>query len=70
MNYLFANLLAAWLYSICAKPPINAHADLSSKKRNLNFGPRLYLHPNLMHASSKGSGELGHMQRLAVAFLV
>ena len=36
---------------------INAHADISSNVRGLDFGLSLHLHPCFMYASSKGSGE-------------
>ena len=38
-------------------PLINAHADVYSKARGLNFGLSLYLHPCFMYTSCEGSGE-------------
>ena len=40
-------------------PLINAHVDVFSKARGLNVGLSLHLHPCLVYASSKGSGESG-----------
>ena len=46
-----------WYYPIYTQtPPLNAHADVSSRARGLNFGQRLYLHPYFVYTSSKGSG--------------
>ena len=41
------------------KPHLNAHADIPSGNRNLNFGLSLHLHPNSVYASrdAKGSGQ-------------
>ena len=39
------------------KPSLNALADLSSRARSLNFGLGFHLHPYLVYASNKGSGE-------------
>ena len=47
------------------KPHLSAHAFVSSKARNLNFGLSLHLNPNFVYASSNGSGESVHMRRLA-----
>ena len=46
---------------------IKAHADISSKVRDLNFSLSLHLHPNFMYASREGSGKSVHMHRLARA---
>ena len=35
--------------------PINAHTDVSSKARRLNFGLSFCLHPCLVYATSEGS---------------
>ena len=43
------------------KPPINAHVDLSSRTRGLNFGLSLCLHPYFVYASSKDFVESAHM---------
>ena len=39
---------------------MNAHVDISSEARCLNFGQCLHLDP-YMYASSEGSGESAHM---------
>ena len=39
------------------KPPLNAHAYVSSGARGLNIGSRLHTHPYVVHASSEGSCE-------------
>ena len=49
------------------RPLINAHADVSSRARNLNLSLSLHLHPYFEYASSQGSDE--HMHRLAWAFV-
>ena len=41
------------------KPPLNAHSDVSSRARGLNFGLSLHLHPYFVYASSEDSGETG-----------
>ena len=43
---------------------INAHADISSETRGLNFGLSIYQLPYFMCASSKGSGYSAQMRRL------
>ena len=48
-------------------PLINAHADVCSKARCLDFGLNLHLYPYFMYASSKSSGESVHAQtRLSI----
>ena len=47
------------------KPDLNAHADLPSGVRGLNFGLSLHKHPFLLYASSEDSGESARMRRLA-----
>ena len=37
--------------------PLNAHADISTVARGLNFGMSLHLHIYFMHAINEGSGE-------------
>ena len=45
-------------------PPLNAHADVSSGARSLNFGVSLHLHANFVYMSSEGSGaESGLLER-------
>ena len=51
-------------------PPLNAHADVSSMPRGLNFGLNLNLHPCFMYASSKVSGMTARMCRLVGALAV
>ena len=42
---------------------INAHADISSKTRGLNFGLSIYQLPYFnLYASSKGSGDSAQMR--------
>ena len=50
------------------KPLINAHGDLFSKVRGLNFGLSFHLHHNLEHLSSRETGKSVHMCRLALIF--
>ena len=46
------------VFNTCAqKPHLNAHADITSGARDLNFDLSLHLHPYFVYASSKGSGE-------------
>ena len=52
------------------KPPLNAHADVSSWDRNLNIGQSLHLHPYFVFGSSKAFGHSTHLRRLAIAFTV
>ena len=40
---------------------INAHADIFSIARSLNFGLSLHLHPFFVYASSEGFGESAHI---------
>ena len=42
-------------------PPLNAHADLPSEVRCLNFGLSLYLHPCIVYSSSDDFGVSVHM---------
>ena len=46
-------------------PLTNAHADVSSEARGLNFGLRLYPDPYLVYARSECSSLSAHMRRLA-----
>ena len=45
------------LIAYTQKPPINAHVDISSRARGLNFGLSLHLHPYFVFAISEGCGE-------------
>ena len=47
------------------KSPLKLQADVSRGARGLNFNQSLHLHPYFKYASSKGSGECGHLRRLA-----
>ena len=47
------------------KPPLNAHADISSTARYLCFGLSIHLHPYSVYASNVGSGKSAQMHRLA-----
>ena len=47
------------------KPPLKAHADISSRAGGLAFGPDLHLQSNFVYVSSKDSGKCVHLQRLA-----
>ena len=51
---------------ICIKPPVNVHADVSSRVR----GPSLYLHPYLVYTDiyKAGSCESVHFHKLVWAF--
>ena len=61
-----------WVQSVCKSyqqttlgdKALKAHADLSSKARGLNFGPRIHLHPYDVYTSSEGSGKSAHLHRL------
>ena len=53
------------LIAFAQKPPLNAHADLHTVARGLNFGLTLHLHQNFVYASSEGSGESARLCRLA-----
>ena len=57
------------LIAYAQKPSLNAHADISSGARGLNFGLSLHLLTNFVYSSSEGSGESVHLQRLARAFV-
>ena len=46
------------------KPHLNAHAEVSSGARGLNFVLSLHLHPYFVYASGEGSDETAHMRRL------
>ena len=48
------------LIAYAQEPPLNAHAEVSSSARCLNFGLGLHLYPYFMYASSEGSGESVH----------
>ena len=39
------------------KPPLNAHAVVSSGARGLNFGLSIHPHPYFVYASNEGSGK-------------
>ena len=45
--------------------PINAHIDVSSGAKGLNFCLSHHLHPYAVYASSEGSSERAHLRRLA-----
>ena len=66
-NYYYLNQFMRFLVCIAyeQKPPFSAHAFVSSKARDLNFGLSLHLNQNFVYASSNGSGESVHMRRLA-----
>ena len=46
----------------------NAHDDLSSGARGLNFGLSLCLHPYFVYANGQGFCETVHMRRLISTF--
>ena len=46
-------------------PHLNAHADVWSGVRGLNFGLSLHLLTNFVSSSSEVSGESAHLRRLA-----
>ena len=48
------------LIAYAKKPPINAHANVSSWARALTFGLSFPLGPNIVYARSEGSGETAH----------
>ena len=48
--------------------PLNAHIDVSSRARSLNFDPGLHFHSYFVYASSETSGESAHMRRLVRVF--
>ena len=50
-------------------PQLNAHAEVFSGARGLNFGLSLHLHPYFVYASSEGSGESAQARRLAWVFV-
>ena len=56
------------LTAYAQKPPWNAHFDVFSGARGLNFGLSFYLHTRFVYASNGGSDEYAHMCRLALAF--
>ena len=45
------------LIAYAQRPPLNAHAGVSSGSRGLTVGVSLHLHPYFMYASSEGSGQ-------------
>ena len=47
---------------------INAHGEVSSKARSLNFWQSLHVHLYFAYASNEGSGESARMRRLAWVF--
>ena len=47
-----------------AEHPLNAHADLSSEAKGLNFCLSLHLQPFFEYASCEGSGESARLRRL------
>ena len=49
--------------------PLNAHADVFSGAKGLNFGMSLHLYPYFGYASIEGSGEVAHLRRFACAFV-
>ena len=49
-------------------PPLNAHADIFSRVRGLNYVLNTHLVPYYVYVRSKGSGETAHVGRLAPAF--
>ena len=49
-------------------PPLNAHADIFSGVRGLNFVLNTHLVPHYVYGRSLGSGETARVCRLAPAF--
>ena len=52
------------LIAYAQKPHLNAHAEVSSGARGLNFDLSLHLYPYFAYASGEGSDETAHMRRL------
>ena len=48
--------------SYMQKPPLKAHADISSRAKSLNLSRSLHLHPNFVYVSSEGSGKSAFSQ--------
>ena len=57
--------LRFWHLSHAQLTHLNAHADISSRTRCLNFGMCLQIHPTIVYISSEGSGEFSHLRSLA-----
>ena len=57
-----------FLWQTAQELPLNAHADVFSGARGLNFGMSLHLNPYFGYASIEGSGEAAHLRRFACAF--
>ena len=55
------------LIAYAQMPLINAHAEVSSKARDIHFVLSLHLQPYFVYAISEGSGESAHMCRLICA---
>ena len=54
INGLLHEILVLMAYVL--KPPVKAHADMSSMANGLIFGLSLHLHPYFEHVSSEDSG--------------
>ena len=48
-------------HNYAQKPPINAHADISSEVTCLTFGLSLHLHPYFLYASREGLPKSEHL---------
>ena len=49
---------------LLAMKELNAHRDILSGARGLNFGPSLQVHPCFVYANSEGSTEYAYLKRL------
>ena len=65
MHTVMTRALDLVLITNAQKPHLHAHADLSSLARGFTFNLSMYIHHNLVHTISEGSGETAHMRRLA-----
>ena len=63
-KYMDLHILVLIAYA--QKPPLNVHANISSRAtcRDLIFDLTHHLHPYIVHASSEGSGESMHLYML------
>ena len=55
------NIAVLVIFPYLQQPPTNAHAEYSSDDRGQNFDQS----PNNVYASSEGSGDSAHLQKLA-----
>ena len=53
------------IYRICTEAPNKHPDDVASGAKDLNFSLSLHLHLYFGNASSEGSGESAHLNRLA-----